>query len=50
MMKTQKQVEEMKQETRRLIDLWRVKENSREKDQVLNQLIGQYNILVEVLK
>ena len=49
-MKTQKQVKEMKQETRRLIDLWRDKENSKEKDQVLNQLLGQYNILAEVLR
>lgn len=49
-MKTQKQIEEMKKETRRLIDLWREKENSSEKDQVLNQLVGQYNILVEILK
>lgn len=49
-MKTQKQVEEMKKETKRLIDLWGSKENSKEKDQVLNQLIGQYNILVEVLR
>ena len=48
-MKTQKQVEEMKKETRRLIDLWMEKESSSERDQVLNQLIGQYNILVEVL-
>lgn len=48
--KTQKQIEEMKKETRRLIDLWREKENSSEKDQVLNQLVGQYNILVEILK
>ena len=49
-MKTQKQVEEMKKETRHLIDLWRDKENSKEKDQVLNQLLGQYNILAEVLR
>ena len=49
-MKTQKQIEEMKQETKRLIDLWRSKESSKEKDQVLNQLLGQYNILVEVLR
>lgn len=49
-MKTQQEIKKMKDETVRLIEVWAKKPNSDEKDQVLNQLIGQRNILLEVLK
>lgn len=49
-MKTQKEIETIKVEVDRLIDFWRQKQPSEEKDQVLNQLIGQQNLLWEILQ
>ena len=49
-MKTQKEVEVLYHETIRLISVWSEKKDHPEYRQVLDQLIGQKNILFEVLK
>lgn len=48
-MKTKQEIEKMLKETERLLDVWKEKPQSDEKAQVVYQLIGQRNILLEVL-